>query len=168
MSTNTRVNGKFKHRKRNTQHQTDLHRKTNRQHDKVVIYSDGSFYHRDCIASIGYRIETEFGELLHEGKRKIDEATTSTQTEAHACLNAIRKAKQFGPSHIEIHLDCNPVRRKIVKENPHSLKDVYRQIHKEMKTVQYVSVNLIDREENEKAHKLANNHLQKLKDNRYK
>lgn len=132
--------------------------------ETVVIHCDGSYQRKQDLAGIGYVIETNGGTVLENHHSESVNATTSTQTEAHACLTAIRAAKKYNPSHLILYSDCNPVIKKIKSNNPHTQPEVYHIIRQEIKYIKHVSIKPTPRGENKKAHNLAHLSLRKLKD----
>jgi ribonuclease HI len=136
----------------------------NKSVETVVIHCDGSFQRQRNLAGIGYIIETNGGTTLEKHHSESVNATTSTQTEAHACLTAIRAAKKYNPSHLVLYSDCNPVLEKIKSDTPHRQREVYHAIRQELNYIKYTSIKPTPRNKNKKAHALAHLSLRKLKD----
>ena len=130
----------------------------------VIVRCDGSFCRKDNIAGIGYIIESNHGDTLEKHHSESKLAETSTQTEAHACLTAIRAAKKYNPSHLILYSDCDPVIDKITDGNPTHQKEVYHQIRHELQYIKRTNIKYTPRERTRKAHDLARLSLRKLKD----
>jgi ribonuclease HI len=134
--------------------------------ETIIIKCDGSFHRKGNLAGIGYIIESNENEIIEKHHSESRIANTSTQTEAHACLTAIRAAKKCSPSHLILYSDCEPVIDKIKDGNPSQQKDVYHQIRHELKYIKHTTIKHTPRERNREAHDLAHLSLRKLKDRR--
>lgn len=133
------------------------------QLDSVIIRCDGSYHRKGNLATIGFIIENNGGEVVEKHHCPIESATTSTQTEAHACLEAIQAAKKYEPSALFLYSDCQPVVEKIKCGDPTDQRDVYHSVRHEIDSIQHVSINHTKRKYNEEAHRLAHLSLRKLK-----
>lgn len=138
--------------------------KNNQQLDSVIIRCDGSFCRNGDLAAIGYVIENNGGEVVEKNHHAIETATTSTQTEAHACLKAIQAAKKFDPSALFLYSDCHPVVEKIKSGDPTNQRDVYHSIRHEISNIKHVSIKHTQRKYTQEAHRLAHLSLRQLRD----
>jgi ribonuclease HI len=136
------------------------------QYDTIIIECDGSYKRFKDIAAIGYILKKRDGTQIEEHHTETKPATTSTETEAHACLQALKAAQKYNPSFIILYSDCQPVINKITNGKTKGAKDVYLQIFNELQYIRHVSVNHIPRESNTDAHDLAHKTLDELEDNR--
>jgi len=133
-------------------------------HETVVIHTDGSYQREGNLATVGYVISTRGGEAIEEHYGPVRAATTNAEAEAYAFLKALRAGKQFGPSFIVIHSDCDAVVRRVKREENHSTPNqIYQQIQEELDPIAHVSIKCVDSEGNEDAHDLAHLSLRKLR-----
>lgn len=135
------------------------------QYDTIIIECDGSYKRFKDIAAIGYILKKRDDTKIEKHHTEAKPATTSTETEAYACLQALRAARKYNPSFIILYSDCQPVIKKITNGKTKGLKEVYLQILNELQQIKHVSVNHTPRENNTDAHDLAHKTFDKLEDN---
>ncbi len=136
----------------------------NKQASTVVINCDGSYHSRENLAAIGYIIKTNRGGVLEKHHSESSPAETSAETEANACLTAVRAAQKYSPSHLILYSDCNSVIKKIKNEYPDSQQEIYCLIRNELSHINHVSIKPTSRDRNQEAHDLAHLSLRKLRD----
>lgn len=134
------------------------------QYDTIIIECDGSYKRFKDIAAIGYVLKKRDDTKIEKRHTEAEPATTSTETEAHACLQALKAAQKYNPSFIILYSDCQPVIEKITNGKTKGAKDIYLQIFNELQRIQHVSVNHIPRERNTDAHDLAHKTLYRLEE----
>jgi ribonuclease HI len=131
--------------------------------DTVIARVDGSYHPDDGASSAGFVLEGNCGTTFEERWQECPHATTSTETEAAAALTAIRAAKKYEPSFIVLYSDCQPVVQRIDADGAaNDEKFVYRQITAELDEIEYVSINYIPRERNQRADELAHRGLREI------
>jgi len=133
-------------------------------HDTVIIHSDGSYQQEHDLSGIGFTLESNTGDTIHEQWEYTPDATTSMETEAAAALLAVRTAKAYSPSFIILYSDCQPLINRIDRAcSDRELDGLYAEIYRELESIEITSVNHIPRERNRRADELAHRALDRLR-----
>ena len=131
---------------------------SNKNYDKLIIFTDGGARGNPGPAGIGAVIKDENDETVATISEYIGE-TTNNQAEYRAVAAAIKKARELGARELEFYLDSELVVRQLNREykvKNKELAPLFVQIYNASLGFRKVSFRHVRREKNEEADKLVN------------
>lgn len=132
-------------------------------HSTITIWCDGSYYYRKNMAAVGYVLTTISGNKIEENRCEAEPATNILETEAFACLEAIKASLKYNPEYILIYTDNKKLEQQLTTNPPHEINDIYIEIKNMIDKISRVSIKHTPRHQNEEAHTLANSKLREMK-----
>ena len=131
---------------------------SNKNYDKLIIFTDGGARGNPGPAGIGAVIKDENDETVATISEYIGE-TTNNQAEYRAVAAAIKKARELGARELEFYLDSELVVRQLNREykvKNKELAPLFVQIYNASLGFRKVSFRHVRREKNKEADKLVN------------
>ena len=128
------------------------------KYKKLTIYTDGGARGNPGPAGVGAVLKDENGETIATVSEFIGEATNN-QAEYKAVIAALRKAKQFKASEIQVYLDSELVSEQLnqkYKIKNKELAPLFVQIWNLTIGIDKITYKHIPREQNQEADKLVN------------
>jgi len=129
------------------------------QVNTAIIFTDASYHVRDAVAAAGFLIKNKRGDTIRKCWQDISHVNTSMQAEAAGALSAVQTAKEYDPSYIILHTDCEPLMKKIDPDNEPGehihISKRHEQIRDELNPVEHISITHVSRGNNKDADSLA-------------